>query len=74
MVVDQEKGLEVLIQFGRGLVMEALDGGFFDSAVHASDMAVARDGPPLSGDAPSCTCGRRGQNGSRRGATGVYGA
>ena len=40
MVTGQQKGLLVLIEFVGGLVVEALDGGFFAGAVHPLDPAV----------------------------------
>ncbi len=39
-VVGQQKGLQVLVELVGGLVVEALDGGFFDGAVHALNLAV----------------------------------
>ena len=45
-VVGQQKGLQVLVELFRGLVMVALDGGFFNRAVHALDLAI---GPGVRG-------------------------
>jgi hypothetical protein len=41
MVVGQQKGLQVLVKFVSTLVKEALDGRFFDGAVHALHLAVS---------------------------------
>ena len=40
MVVGQQKGLQVLVEFLGALVVEALDGSFLNRAVHALDLAV----------------------------------
>ena len=45
-VVGQQEGLQVLIEFVGGLVVEALDGGFFAGTVHALNLAV---GPRVGG-------------------------
>jgi len=39
-VVGQQKGLQMLVELVGGLVVEALDGGFFTRAVQALDRAV----------------------------------
>ena len=39
-VVGEEKGLQMVIELGGCLVMIELDGGVFDGAVHALDLAV----------------------------------
>ena len=39
-VMGPQKGLLVLIEFVRGTVVAALDGGFFAGAVHALDPAL----------------------------------
>ena len=39
-VVGQQEGLQVLIEFVGGLVVEALDGGFFAGTVYALNLAV----------------------------------
>jgi hypothetical protein len=44
-VVGQQKGLQVFVEFLRALVVKALAGGFFTGAVHALDLAV---GPRVS--------------------------
>ena len=40
MVVGQQKDLQMFVEFLRRLVVEALDGRFFDGPVHALDLAV----------------------------------
>ena len=39
-VLSPQKGLLVLIEFVRGTVVAALDGGFFAGAIHALDPAL----------------------------------
>jgi len=50
-VVGQQKGLQVLVEFVCRLVMEALNGGFLHRAVQALDLAISsrvrRFGQPM---------------------------
>lgn len=46
MVIGQQKGLQVLVELLRRLIVEALDGGLFQRAIHPFDLAV---GPGVSG-------------------------
>ena len=40
MVIGQQKGLEVFVEFVGGLAVEALDSRLFDGAVQALDLAI----------------------------------
>ena len=39
-VIGQQKGLQVLVELLRDLIVVALDDGFFDGVVHALDLVV----------------------------------
>ena len=45
-VVGQQKGLQVLVELLRGLIVEALNGGLFKRAIHPFDLAI---GPGVLG-------------------------
>ena len=61
-VVGHEKGLKVLIQFARGLVVKVLLRRFLNRAVLTFD--------PAAGPGMGRMRSRRGQNGGHQGATG----